>query len=183
MGDVRPARPVKLFVGMLARDPAVFEVSAEKCAEAFGEVERCGAVVPFEHTGYYAEEMGEKLLRQFAIFRPLVEPDCLPATKLKTNEIEVQIAESVESTVPRPVNLDPGYLSASGVFLATTKNYSHRMYLGQGIYGEVTLHFHKGSFEPWPWTYPDYGTAGYIKFFNEARARYLQQLKRESPSR
>jgi hypothetical protein len=65
------------------------------------------------------------------------------------------------------------------VFLASTKNFIHRIYLTRGIYGEITLSFVDGTFRPSRWTYPDYQTAESIKFFNEARSRYMQQLKRE----
>jgi len=179
MGAIKPVRPVKLFIGMLAGDDSLFDLAVEGCALEFGEPEKRGEVLRFDHTDYYADEMGPDLLRQFVTFQTLIDPERLPKIKRKTNDIEEAIAREVPSTASRPVNLDPGYVSSSGVFLATTKNYSHRMYLGMGIYGEVTLHFQNGSFAPWPWTYPDYQTPRYIKFFNEVRARYLQQLRRE----
>jgi hypothetical protein len=69
----------------------------------------------------------------------------------------------------RQINIDPGYLSLDKVVLATHKDYSHRLYLGKGIYGEVTLFFKDKTFNPFPWTYPDYRTHEYINFFNDAR--------------
>jgi len=179
MGDIKPVKPVRLFIGMLAGDGSTFDLAVEKCAREFGEPDRRGEVLRFDHTDYYAEEMGADLLRQFVTFRALIGPERLPEVKRKTNDIEEEVAREGSSAVARPVNLDPGYVSSGGVFLATTKNYSHRMYLGMGIYGEVTLHFRSGSFAPWPWTYADYQSPAYLKFFNEVRARYLQQLRGE----
>jgi hypothetical protein len=179
MARIQAVKPVKLFIGMLAGDASIFDLAAGKCAREFGEVESRGEILPFDHTDYYLEEMGPGLLRQFVTFQDLIDPARLPEIKVKTNELERQVAEETKSAVARPVNLDPGYVSSSGVFLATAKNYSHRIYLGLGIYCEVTLHFHQGSFQPWPWTYADYRTPAYVQFFNEVRARYMQQLKWE----
>ncbi|MDP6359603.1 MAG: DUF4416 family protein [Planctomycetota bacterium] len=179
MGDLRPVHPVRLFIGFLAAEEEWLDVAVETCAQEFGPLEKRSPVMPFEYTDYYADEMGQTLHRQFAVFRPLVEPDCLPETKLKTNGLEKELATRISRAPSRPVNIDPGYFSASGLFLATTKNFTHRIYLAQGIYGEVTLQYVEGTFRPFEWTYPDYRAAGTIKFFNDARARYIQQLKRQ----
>ncbi|MDA0836503.1 MAG: DUF4416 family protein [Planctomycetota bacterium] len=179
MGELRTVYPVKLFVGLLSAEEEWLDLAFEMCEQEFGTLEKRSPLMPFEYTDYYAEEMGQTLHRQFAIFQPLVEPDCLPDAKLKTNDLEIRLTAQIDCDVSRPVNIDPGYFSASGLFLATTKNYVHRIYLTRGIYGEITLQFIDGTFRPSRWTYPDYKAAESIKFFNEARARYMQQLKRE----
>jgi len=61
--------------------------------------------------------------------------------------------------------------------LATTKNYAHRIYLGGGIYAEVTLRYQGGTFRPWPWTYPDYASPPLIAIFNHIRQLYVRQLR------
>ena len=61
--------------------------------------------------------------------------------------------------------------------LASTKDHAHRLYLGQGVYGEVTLTYQQGCFRPWPWTYPDYGSERYCALFNGIRQRYKSQLR------
>ena len=76
----------------------------------------------------------------------------------------------------RRINIDPGYLYASKVILASTKDYSHRIYLSGGIFAEDALYYEDKSFQSWPWTYPDYKTKGYIEFFNNLRRVYLKQL-------
>ena len=85
---------------------------------------------------------------------------------------------AADTTVKRPVNLDPGYLEHSKVILASTKNFYHRMYLCRGIFGEVTMHFRNGAYEFFPWTYPDYKSPEYQKFFLELRTIYREQLRR-----
>jgi len=73
--------------------------------------------------------------------------------------------------------LDPGYLEEAKLVLATTKNYQHRLYLGRGIYGEVTLRYTKKSFRSWEWTYPDYKTENYLEVFDCIRKLYLEKVQ------
>jgi len=132
-------------------------------------------VVPFDFTDYYTPEMGAGLLRKFVTHERLVSPGDLAAIKVATNEMEATLAATLQADVPRPVNLDPGTLDGSKLILATTKDYAHRIYLAQGIYAEVTLIYHKGGYQPTPWTYRDYCSEPYRAFFATARARYVHQ--------
>jgi hypothetical protein len=129
--------------------------------------------LPFDHTAYYAAEFGEGLKRRFVAFEELVHPGKLAEIKLLTNALEMEwVLEG-----KRRINIDPGYISHSKLVLATTKNHAHRIYLGQGIYAEVTLHFRDGAFRAWPWTYPDYASSPLIAIFNHIRALYVKQLR------
>jgi hypothetical protein len=76
----------------------------------------------------------------------------------------------------RRVDVDPGYLTRTKLVLATTKDYAHRVYLGRGIYAEVTLSYRQGAFHPWPWTYPDYASPEYAPQLEAMRRLYLRQL-------
>ena len=189
MGAISEPSPVKLFVGMLAAKSEWLAAAEQRLVEQFGAVDLASAEMPFDWTDYYRDEMGEGLRRKFVSFERLITAEEIVEDKCATNAMEEQIAQALREegqngdspnigTVPlRPVNLDPGYLSLSKVVLATTKDYSHRLYLGRGIYAEVTLHFHKGRYEPWEWTYRDYRTAEYGAFFLEMRKRLSEQLK------
>jgi hypothetical protein len=115
-------------------------------------------------------------VRRIWAFERLVDPGTLAAIKLRTNELEMQWAEVDK----RKVNLDCGYVSMAKLVLATTKNHGHRIYLGNGIYAEVTLRYRDGVFQPWPWTYPDYATPQYCALFDEIRRIYVAQLRKES---
>jgi len=57
--------------------------------------------------------------------------------------------------------------------LATTKDQQHRLYLGQGIYAEVTLAFRSRQWQPLGWTYPDYRRADFQVFFLTCREHLL----------
>jgi hypothetical protein len=78
--------------------------------------------------------------------------------------------------------LDPGYVTLAKMVLATTKDFAHRLYLGDGIYAESTLRFRKKQFEPWEWTYPDYRTDEYREFFGRVRECYKDKLATASGS-
>ena len=174
MGLAKEHRPVKLIVGMFTAQEGLFETARMELSQSYGSVDHLSPVWPFDFTDYYAEEFGQNLLRQLLSFAELMDPARLPKTKLDTNDLEQRLAEDSR----RQINLDPGYIDLSKLVLATTKNDQHRIYLGQGIYGEVTLRFTSKSFRPWDWTYPDYRTDHYISFFNDVRQTYLEQLKR-----
>jgi hypothetical protein len=159
---------------MFTAQEQLFETARMELSRSYGSVDHLSPVWPFDFTDYYAEEFGQNLLRQFLSFAELIDPAKLPEIKLYTNDLEQRLAEDSR----RQINLDPGYIDLSKLVLATTKNHQHRIYLGQGIYGEVTLRFTSKSFRPWDWTYPDYRTDHYASFFNDVRRTYLEQLKR-----
>jgi hypothetical protein len=176
MGSIRAFNPVKLFVGVLvANEDLVPDVESQLCSR-YGPSDYRSPVLPFTFTDYYRNETGEHILRVFFSFERLIEGDLLPEIKCQTNELEEKFA-AAGSAVKRPVNLDPGYLEHSKVILASTKNFYHRMYLGRGIFGEVTMHFRNGAYEFFPWTYPDYKSEEYQAFFLELRAIYRKQLR------
>lgn len=173
MGKVKVPEPVKLFVAMLAQDTEIFCHAEAQLEKVFGEIDFRSAVFPFTHTDYYDEEMGKNLWRKFVVFLPLVDAAYLTDAKKKTNAME----ERFSFQGKRQVNLDAGYVALSKVVLASTKDYYHRIYLGEGIFAEVTLHFKDRSFQSFPWTYPDYQTQEYINVFNEIRAGFFTQIR------
>ena len=126
-----------------------------------------------QFTDYYSSEMGNKLVKEFITFEDLKPADLLPKIKITTNEIEGRFLRELH----RQVNIDPGYVCAAKVVLATTKDYDHRLYLGDGIFGDVHLRFQKGKFNPSEWTYPDYRQPMILDFFKEIRELYLSQLQ------
>ena len=176
MADPGIPPAVKLFVGMLSAHADLLEVARAMLEDEHGPVDAASDLIDFDFTRYYEPEMGSGLKRQFLSFAQLVAPDRLARIKLRTNEIEREIALR-HRTAARPVNLDPGYLTLSKVILATTKDHAHRIYLADGIYAEVTLSWRDRAWRPWPWTYPDYVTDAYVGFFSRVREGYAAQLK------
>ncbi|HTY45607.1 MAG TPA: DUF4416 family protein [Patescibacteria group bacterium] len=176
MGKIVQRLPVKLFTGLIFQDSAIFEQAKAVLARHFGRIDLQSSILPFIHTDYYEKEFGTGLKRAFVSFARLIPAEELSRIKVKTNQIERKFCRA-ES---RRINIDPGYLDLGKLVLASTKDHGHRIYLGRGIYAEVTLFFQDKTFQPWPWTYPDYKTAGYIAVLNQMRACYAGQIKTRS---
>ena len=174
--------PAKLVVGMISAFDDAFRLAEEELCAQFGTIDLRSPEFLFDLTDYYEEQMGVNLKRRFLSFADLIDPDRLPDVKLQTNALERELGTRRTWTVARPINIDPGYITSSKLVLATAKDYSHRIYIGRGIYAEVTLSFVSGHFEPSPWTYPDYRTDQYLSWFGEVREMYSKTLKAIGPS-
>ena len=168
----RPAR-VKLVIGMLAKDKKLFDCTEEFFVKEFGQIDYRSPCLLFNYTDYYKEEMGHPLKRRFISFEKLIPPQDLPKIKLKTNLIEKKTSQNKK----RLINVDPGYINDSKFILATTKDYFHRIYLGKGMYAEVTLYWKKDGFQTFDWTYPDYRTKEYRDILNKIREAYAKERK------
>jgi hypothetical protein len=166
MGSTRSFNPVKLFVGILASDRQYLERLEERLTTEYGAVDHHSPVMPCEPAEYCV----------FLSFERLIDADRLPEIKLQTNQLEAEIT-ATQSAVKRPLNLDPGYLEHAKVILASTKNFYHRIYLGDGIFGEVTMHFKNNTYQFFPWTYPDYQSRDFQQFFLRMRQIYRSQLR------
>jgi hypothetical protein len=176
MGQAREAEPVKLITSIFLGDLSLLTEAKAMLTQAFGPIDFESQFFPFAHTDYYAAEFGTHLVRQIVTFQQLMPPADLPTIKGRTNGFE----QSLSKEGKRRVDIDPGYVSLGKLVLASTKDHAHRLYLAQGIYGEVTLTFQRGRFRPWPWTYPDYASDEYCALFDTIRARYKAQLRTSS---
>ncbi|HHD12072.1 MAG TPA: DUF4416 family protein [Deltaproteobacteria bacterium] len=176
---MRPKKPekVKLFASILSGNPELIEAAMDRLSERFGTIDYMSPLLPFDHTDYYEKEMGRALVRRIASYEKLIDADELADIKLLTNSIE---DEFLTADGRRQVNIDPGYLALDKVVLASCKNYSHRVYLKDGVYAEVTLRYSARSkeYEAFQWTYPDYREPAMQGLFSEIRRRYSKQIGR-----
>jgi hypothetical protein len=177
MWELKKPGPVKLIVGMLAADKSCLDAAVEMISARIGKIDLASDIWPFDQTDYYKDQTGDKILRQFVTIERLICPCRLAKIKHKTNQLEQKLAKKLDSICPRPINFDPGIIEPSKLILATTKNYSHRIYIGKKMYAEVTLIFDKGAWQPLPYTYPDYRQQCYFDFFEKVRKRLVEQLK------
>ena len=177
MWELKTPKPVKLIIGILAADEAALGAAVKMIEARIGKCDLISDVWPFDQTDYYRDETGDNILRQFVSIEKLIDPGKLADIKHDTNKLEQKLAKQSASDLSRPVNLDPGLIGPSKLILATTKNYSHRIYLGKKMYAEVTLIFDKGKWKPFEYTYPDYRQECYHAFFSKVRKRLVEQLK------
>lgn len=179
MSKPNPAEPVKLVFSVFAADGAIINEIVSILAKQYGNTDFISDEVPFDYTDYYCPEMGGNLVRRFISMEELICPESLPDIKLAANEIE----ERFSSGSKRKVNIDPGYLSKAHLILATGKGYSHRPYLRDGIYADLTLIYQNKKFCSLPWTYPDYADSKQLLMFDKIRAKYLSQLKEKDKAK
>jgi len=157
---------------MLARERTLFDAAEQRLVEHFGSIDLASPILDFDFTNYYEPEMGPHLKRKFVSFVRKIDPGEIAAIKLATNGLEETLAP-LDTSVKRPINLYPVYICGSKLVLASAKDRSQRIYVGRGIYVEITLEFRKGRFRPVPTTYRDYASDAYIEFSTEARERHL----------
>lgn len=171
----RPTAPpaVKPVVSLILARTDLAEPVLRRLSEYFGPLDLVGPWWPFTYSDYYSREMGKELWRGLASFLHLADGAQLSEWKIFTNALEADFAVGGR----RLVNLDPGYVARERLVLATGKNYSHRIYLNQGIYGDLTLLAGKAGFSALPWTYPDYAQETLRNLLNLVRKKYLWQLR------
>ncbi|MBU0547839.1 MAG: DUF4416 family protein [Candidatus Omnitrophica bacterium] len=169
LGKVRKDnRRVKLIIGFIYKDEAIFIKSRDRLKRKLGRIDFQSDALDFNYTAYYAKEIGVGLKRRFISFGKLIPIQDLYRIKLYTNRLEAKFLNSGE----RQVNIDPGYVDLAKLVLASTKDYAHRIYLRKGIFAEITLSYRGNSFVSNDWTYPDYRSQGYIDIFNKVRKLY-----------
>ena len=172
MGAIKQPSPVKFFIAVLFEDHSVLNQVLPQLENEFGPIEWTSEEIDFVQTDYY-RDIGEKLKRVFLVFHDLMDPGYLADRKIFTNTIETSTGNDQK---PRKINLDPGYFDGGKIVLATTKNFSHRIYIGKGIYAEATIRWEKGDFRPFEYTYPDYASQEYRPALIHIRNLYRSSL-------
>lgn len=175
MGQVNFPQKVKLICGFIFHNLNHYNLAKENLIKKFGRIDFESSDIPFICTKYYDNELGKKLIRKFVTFKNLINPKNISSIKVFTNNIENKL--SIDGK--RLVNIDPGYLDLAKLVLATTKDFSHRIYLDKGIFAEITLNFCGKSFKPNSWTYPDYASSEYLQIFNQIREKYFNKINQK----
>jgi hypothetical protein len=172
---MRPSAPirVKLFCGVLFSDNELLQQSQKLLIDKFGEIDYQSDRFEFTISEYYRPEMGWPIYRLFWSFKHVIHPKQIARIKIECNEIEDQLA--VDGN--RRINLDPGYMDYDKIVLASAKYNGQKIYLDLGIYADLTLHYEKGNYYPYPWSFPDFKSNQYNKTMLRIREIYKMQLK------
>ncbi|WP_031385595.1 DUF4416 family protein [Desulfonatronum thiodismutans] len=145
--------PALVVLSLFSARWDVFWPGLRSDLEAYlGPLESVGEPLPFTATTYYQEEFGAPLERRLLGFAQVVPQDRLREIKLWAHELEQRHVRDGN----RLFNLDPGLLTQERFVLATGKNFTHRVYLGQGVFADLTLIFQGGQWRSLPWTFRDY---------------------------
>lgn len=160
----------KIFFGLIYKDSNGLKNILNKI-ENLGKIDNQSIEIPFDFTDYYEAEMGTQLKRKWVSIEKIIPENDLIKIKHKAIKWE----KDLTSEGRRTVNCDPGGICDNRVVLVTTKNFSHRIYLGEGIFGEVTLIFKGNRFQPREWTYPDYQSDIFQKFAKKCKKKFLER--------
>ena len=177
MGKPRYARKAMLLAGLLYTDDFLQKAVSLLQAE-FGEIIRETPPAKW-HSDYYSKELGPSIRRKFLFFGRLIDPGDIAEIKIATNKMESDLSKESKRTV----NIDPGYITPAKLVLASTKDYSHRVYLGKGIYAESTLLWDakQKTFVPHLYTYSDFKEEENIRVFSEMREILMKLLTPSQP--
>lgn len=174
-----PEPRVKLFAAVLYRDESALEQALVSLAEVFSPVDSRGAPHPFDLTDYYEPEMGPGLSRMLVSFTALVSPTALAGAKHASAAVEDALRGD---SGHRTVNVDVGHLDAFKVVLASFKARGQKLYLGRGVWADLTLTYAKGHWRPLEWTFPDFRDGRYDAGLLAIRERFKVQLRETEPA-
>lgn len=169
MGEIALHSPALLVTAAFSRYGEALDWCRARIKEKWGPLAPESPRFEFTQTDYYESTMGPGLKKTFFACRELIDPARLVELKLEANRWEEEYAQLGRHPEPRPLNVDPGYLTLAKLVLASTKDHAHRMYLHSGIYAEVTLHYQDRRWQHRPWTFPDYRREDYQRFFDQCR--------------
>ena len=141
MGSISQPEPVLPLLAAFSRYPEALLWARQRAEAAWGPLALVSEPFEFDATDYYEATMGPNIRKCFFAFERLIDPEAIVDLKRQTNAWEAEYAESGAHAEPRPLNLDPGYLTPAKLVLASTKDHAHRIYLSRGIFAEVTLYY------------------------------------------
>ena len=169
MSRHRSTQPVVPFCGIIFNNNIEFDNILIELIIKFGEILSYSEPIPFDWTDYYLDEMGDNLSRSWVAFKELIIPDKICKMKHIAYDIENEYSENRN----RIINIDPGYIALPRLVLSTYKDFSHRIYVGDRVYCEVTLIFTQNKWQTLPWTFTDYRDEKNQKYFSSVR-NYLK---------
>jgi hypothetical protein len=178
MGQPTIHSPALLLLAVFSRHEEALRWARQKSEANWGPVELESHAFDFIETRYYDDTMGAGLKKAFYAFQRPFDPGDLVDFKLATNAWEDEYAALQRHSEPRPLNLDPGYITLGKLILPSTKYFAHRIYLSRGIYAEVTLYYKHHHWQHHDCTFADYRREDYQRFFSLCRETLHHRLRR-----
>ncbi len=172
--------PAKLIVSCFFKEDRWLLHALDHLVNRFGSVERRVGPLYFTMSDYQRSQAEGEMKKVMLDFRDLVPRESLASLKVRCHEIEMQLlrqAQDENVIASRPINLDPSHLFTDKFIVSSSRDKPHRLYLGHGVFGELTLMIRQGHFESLPWTYADYLEPEVLNFLSGARRRYLHSLQ------
>lgn len=166
-----------LVIAFLYNNELSLKEAIKLTIKKFGLIKATSDTFYFTYSKYYEEEMGENLKKIFIVFESMISRESLVNVKKITDKIELKLSKNSKRTV----NIDPAILTLENFILATNKNFTHRIYLKNGVFADLTLIYKNNSYTELPWTYSDYGSEYTKNFLNKTRKIFYDKLIETSP--
>ncbi len=177
MGQPTFPSPALLIAAAFSRYDQTLAWAKKKLEAEWGAIALESEAFAFHETDYYEPTMGQGIKKQFWAFERPFDAAELVEIKLAANRFEEEYAAEAKLPEPRPLNIDPGYLTLGKLVLASTKDFAHRIYLNRGIYAEVTLYYKHHRWQHHDCTFADYRREDYQRFFTQCRELLHRRLK------
>ncbi len=174
MSEPQEPLPVKAFMSIIAGNPAMISEVVGLLIKEGKKIDVISEIFAFSHTDYYKDEMGSDLIRRFVAFDKLILPEDIIDIKHYTYRLEGRFKDLDGR---RKINIDPGCIAPEKIILSTFKNFSHRVYLGKGVYADIVLIYRGGGYKPLEWTFPDYCEPDMQSCLISIRKKYMLQLR------
>src|SRR5262245_7575359 len=120
MGEITEPAPVLVILAAFSRYGEALDWAQARATAYWGPVALASPRFEFQETDYYEPTMGAGLAKCFWAFERPGDAGLLAAWKLETNAWESEYAGKSGHGEPRPLNLDPGYLTPAKLVLAST---------------------------------------------------------------
>ena len=172
MAETKKANPVKLLIGIMYANEKILATAIETLKKQFGEFQQ-GPTINFTFTDYYETETGKNLKKTYIAFNQSIQREQLPAIKLLTNKTE----QEYSLIDKRQINIDPGYITETNVILASAKEHPHRIYISDGIYGQIILVYSRNKWNLLEKTFADYQTEEVRNFLAIQRLSLINTSK------
>jgi hypothetical protein len=169
---VQKPPPGRLVVSIIYSSIDALADGLKALERKFGRVQFETLEIPCSEAELYREEMGKPLSRRLFSFDKLVDRSALIDIKKACHKIEPHFADIHGEYTFRTINLDPGILSPDNLIMTSHREYNHRMYVGDGVYGELTLVWSRNQFVRLPWTCLDFYHDEAIDFFIRVRQSF-----------
>ena len=181
MGEVLYRRPVLRMMAISSCHESAFAWAKEQATASWGPICLESPRFDFSETKFYTRTMGAGLLKQLVAFESLIDQHDVVTSKLESNQWEAQFKAKHDFEQPRPINLDPGYVTEAKLVLATTKDRDHRIFIKDGIFAEVTLFYQFHKWHGSRWTYPDYLREDVTTFMSQCRDLLREKYSSDGP--
>lgn len=162
---------MKLLMAVMYSEKEALDKAVIELKNQFGEIDDESGEYDFTFTDYYEKESGKNLKKRFISFKKIINDEELAKIRIQTGKIE----DKFRIDNKRTVNIDPGYISEEGVFMASLKHRPFKTEIGDGIFLHKVLGFNGDEIIEFNHTFADYKLKENQDFFLKVKKGLLKE--------